>query len=227
MWIQDRHNIKYLDDILLEGVYRGTHPHRLPKPVPASALEGIPLEHIRQWCIERANYQIVTEELINWLAERIKGKKAIEICAGHGTIGRHLGIPMTDSYMQTLPDLRVYYALLNQAIIEPPPDVERMEASDAVREHSPEVVIASWATQFAPEEFINTTGKGSTFGVKEIEILQTGVVYIHVGNDETHGYKDLMSIPHETHRYPWLIARALNPSVNHLCLWKGPAHATT
>jgi hypothetical protein len=42
----------------------------------------------------------VTVELVAWLHDRIAGRKAIEIGAGMGDLGYHLGIPQTDSYAQ-------------------------------------------------------------------------------------------------------------------------------
>ncbi|HEY3283412.1 MAG TPA: hypothetical protein VGN26_14180 [Armatimonadota bacterium] len=55
-------------------------------------------------------YQFPTRELVLWLQELIRGRRAIEIGAGNGWLGWHLGIPMTDSYQQSEhPDTMLYY----------------------------------------------------------------------------------------------------------------------
>lgn len=207
-WIMPRADIAYLDDLLRDA-------NGLPKPVPTRALESVPIGHIQQWCVQRGVYQIVTEELVTWLADQCQGHHAIEICAGFGTIGRALGIPMTDSYMQTRPEIRAQYAMMQQAVIEPPADVTKLDANEAVRQYEPDLVIGSWVTQ------LHQPGdeKGSMYGVDEEAILATGATYIHIGNDVTHGYKRIMSRPHDHLGFPWLVSRGQLQAGNHICVW--------
>lgn len=206
--IEPAASIGYLDDLLWGS-------DQLPKPVSADLLRKIPTHHLRQWCVARAVYQVVTQELLDWLADRIQGKKAIEVCAGHGTIGRHLGIPMSDSYMQTRPEIQAYYLSLRQATISPPSDVTKMDANEHVALAKPEIVIGSWVTQ----KYIPGEKNGSEFGVREIEIIQLAT-YIHIGNDGSHGYKQSMKLPHNHQRFPWLFSRGVDQSVNHVGVWE-------
>lgn len=207
IWKLGRVDIGYLDSLLMEN--------RLPKSVPASVLQGLPLDHLQQWCVRRGVYQIVTDELLEWLAQRIRGRVAIEICAGHGTIGRALGIMRTDSYMQTRPEIKAYYAKIRQATIQPPPDVVCKDANAIVQMLKPEVVIGAWVTQ----KWMPGDDQGSVEGVDELALVATGTTYIHIGNDKSHGYKRLMREAHDHHYFPWLFSRGQHPEQNHLCVW--------
>ena len=61
-------------------------------------------------------YCLPTEEVdLSWLRNRIAGRKALEICAGNGAIGRALEDRLeTDSHIQTMPEMAAYYKLLGQ-----------------------------------------------------------------------------------------------------------------
>lgn len=214
MHVLPRADVAYLDPLLLDA-------QGLPRPVAADRLSDVPPGHIQQWCVQHAVYQVITEELVAWLAARCAGKRAIEVCAGFGTLGRALGIPRTDSYMQTRPTIRAYYRMLRQPIIEPPPDVEMLDANAAVRKYEPEVVIAAWATQ----RYREGTGNGSEEGVDEEAILDTGATYILIGNTDSHGDKRIMARPHTLLRFPWLVSRAFNPHQNMIAVWPKGAEA--
>jgi hypothetical protein len=183
--------------------------------VPSKRLKEFPHSTLQMWCVKRAVYQYPTEELIDFLRQQIAGRRAIEVCAGNGAIGRALGIPMTDSYMQLIPAIRAYYKALKQAVIAPPPDVQKFTANEAVKHFKPEVVIGAWVTELYQE------GKsdGSEFGVDEMEILKSVKTYIHVGNDKSHGYKQSMRESHQHNRFDWLVSRGQDQAKNHLALW--------
>ena len=68
-------------------------------------MQEINEDHLKIWCVKNAIYQILTTELVDWLKKYIGEKKAIEIGAGKSGIGRALGIPATDSAMQTMPEV--------------------------------------------------------------------------------------------------------------------------
>lgn len=201
-------DIKPLDDLLIR-------PDGLLRAVPAAKLLEFPLTTLQTWCVKKGVYQYPTEELLNWLATQISGKKAIEICAGNGAIGRLLGITSTDSYMQTKPEIVAYYAALKQIPIKPPADVLKFTANQAVQHYKPEIVIGAWVTQLhKPGD-----NQGSIEGVDELSIIAVAK-YIHLGNDNTHGYKDSMRLPHKHHRFDWLVSRGQDQSRNHAAVWE-------
>lgn len=211
-WILPNHNVRYLDNVLTDG--RGWL-----RVLPAAVVKQFPLEHLQVWCMRRAVYQIPTLELVDWLRGEIGDNKAIEICAGNGAIGRALGIPLTDSYIQTEPGMIAYYQTFGQTPIQPPPDVQRYEALQAVRHFRPEVVMAAWATQlFKPGDRQATS---SATGVDEEAILDTPGVkkYIVVGNTGPHKDKRIRRRPHKELCFDWLISRARYQEHNRIYIW--------
>jgi hypothetical protein len=114
----------------------------------AAELVRIPTQSLALWCHVRARYGVPSVELVTVLRAIIGDQPALEIGAGMGDLGFHLGIRMTDSALQvTRPEVRLYYGLLGQPTIDPPSDVERIDANEAVKKYRPKVVIASWVTQ--------------------------------------------------------------------------------
>jgi hypothetical protein len=219
IWVLDKCDVTYLDEMLLDG-------DRLPKPVPYSSLVSVPITHIQQWANTKGVYTIPTVELIEWLRERTTGKKCIEICAGHGSIARHLGIVATDSYMQTTPEMVAYYRSIRQHPIQPPADVYKFEANEAVDQLRPELVLASFATQKYKEgDEVPPRVGSSIYGVDEEAMLGKIQTYVFVGNDETHADKRILKIPHETFRFPWLLTRSKNQEQNHIKVWHGNHHS--
>lgn len=204
--VLDLKDIGYLDALLME---KG-----LPKPVPASLLAEIPNDDLLLWCVQKAVYQIPTIELLNWLAEKIKGKKAIEICSGKNGIGKFLGIRSTDSYMQLRPEISALYAQLKQTIVVPPEYVEKLDANEAVDKYQPDVVIGCFVTQKWKEGDVD----GNIYGPDEEEIIKK-TTYIHVGNESTHGKKRILSTPHESHKFSWLRSRAIEQDQNVIWVW--------
>ncbi len=112
MHIASRQDVTYLDKILLDE-------NGLLKPVPYREICDFPGVHLIQWANTKGVYCIPTTELIHWLQNRINGRKAIEICAGYGAIGRALNIVSTDSYIQTRPEIAITYILQGQNPIQP------------------------------------------------------------------------------------------------------------
>lgn len=209
-WILPETDISVVDKML----YR---PDGTIKPVPAAVLQEIPITTIQVWCVRRGVYQIPTEELLNWLTEHIRGKNAIEIGAGNGAIGRELGIPMTDSYIQTTPAIKAYYELLKQTPITPPSDVQKFEANEAVDHFKPDLVIGAYITQLYTEGYKH----GSAFGVDEVFLIDKVQKYIHIGNDASHGDKKIMQeLPYVLQRFPWLVSRGMDQNLNHICIWE-------
>ena len=125
----------YLDLMLLD---RG-----LVRPVRWKKLKRVRTTALEVWCVRQGVYQLPTCELIDWLKEAIAGRTAIEICAGRSCLGRSLGIPMSDSYLHLHPDMHRMYQILKQTPTQPPGDVERLTANEAVAKYKPQVVIGA------------------------------------------------------------------------------------
>lgn len=194
-------DVGYLDKLLLDD--RG-----LLRVVPASALSGVSESHMQFWCLKRAVYGLPTVELVDWLRDKIAGRRAIEIGAGNGALGRALGIPCTDSRMQERPEIAEHYRLHGQPTIDYPADIEKLDALEAIKAHKPEVVIASWVTQLYRGRTREEHARGGNmFGVDEDALLDTGVEYVHIGATSTHGTKWILSRPHDEFRFPWLQGR--------------------
>lgn len=171
---------------------------------------------LRLWCRRHARYGIPTTGLVNWLREFIDGRRAIEVGAGMGDLGFHLGIPMSDNASQTdEPMAAAYFALTKQPPTRPPLDVVRLEAVEAVLDAGPgAVVIASWLTQkYKPGD-----AHGCMFGPDEDELLDIvldgGGRYVHIGNEAVHGDKRILKRRHDKLRLPFLISRASRPDLD-------------
>jgi len=183
--------------------------------LPAEEFKRWTHNQLMLWCVQRARYCVPTAELVMVLRNLIGGRSALEVAAGHGDIGRHLGIRMTDSAMQCRPEVREHYATLGQPTIDPPPDVERLDANAAVRKYKPEVVVASWLTQrWRPGD-----DHGSIHGADEREILKRARLYVHIGNDGIHGKKRVCFKPHRVIKAPWLLSRSGVPEENAIYVW--------
>ena len=48
---------------------------------------------------------------------------------------------------------------------------------------------------------------GHKYAPDEEEILNRGVTYIHIGNEDIHSDRSIMNKPHETHYFDWLVSR--------------------
>jgi hypothetical protein len=157
-------------------------------------------------------YVLPTLELIDFLRGEIVGD-AIEIGAGMGAIGRSLGIPITDSYLQTVPEIKFYYEQMGNPVITYPADVEKLSAESAIRKYNPDTVIAAYVTH----KYNGTTG--NMYGVVEGKILAKGCKYISIGNDNVHMDKPILKYPHRVMRFDWLETRS-EKSKNHVKIWQ-------
>ena len=174
------------------------------------------------WAQKNARYVFPTTELVAWLKGFIARRKAIEVGAGMGDLGKAVGIQMTDSHVQTSPELRLYYQMSQCAITEPPADVEKIDAVMAVEKYNPDVVVAGFLTQrFEPGDDGTPKVNSSVYGPNEFEILAHPSVqaYVHVGNIGPHGDKRILKLPHKTLYFPWLVTRAFDQSKNVIYVW--------
>lgn len=171
---------------------------------------------LRIWCVKRARYCIPTLELIEWLKTRIGDRIAVEIGAGMGDLGFHLGIPMSDSYQQVEDKLTVtQMTAMGQEPTRPPNDVRREDAENVVRRCKPQVVVGAWITQKW-----DGGGDGNYLGPREDYILERCNTYIMIGNKKIHSGKRILKLPHEELEFPWLISRAADPSLNRIWIWE-------
>lgn len=194
-------DVSYLDDVLLNG-------KRL-KLLESRVYDSIPHDHLRLWCHKNARYGLPTKEVIDFISKKIAGRCAIEIGSGYGDLGFHLGIPLTDSRLQEDPLIKAYYDSIKHPVIEYPDDVEKLEAMDAVHKYKPEVVVASWVTEWIdPDAYPDRPG--SVFGVKETILLDHVGTYLLVGNLSVHGKKKILEKDHDVFEFPHIRSKSVN-----------------
>jgi hypothetical protein len=205
-------DVSYLDECLLDQEKR-----LIVKP--ASFYQTIPQENLAIWCHHKGIYCLPTEELIDWLKPHLIPSKTIEVGAGVGTIGRSLGIPITDScYMKNDSNVALYYKILGQPITCYPSDVLEMNSITAINHFQPEVIIGSWITHIYDKE--NPLNGGNQFGINEEEMLNKINKYIMIGNEFVHKNKPLLRFPHHVFKFPWLFSRSLKNDMNVIYLWE-------
>ena len=187
------------------------------KLFPAEFYHSLDYDDLRVWCICRAIYQLPTIELIEWLKDNFNLDKAIEIGAGNNYLYHHLGIKGVDNYSEQIPAVKLVHEIMNQPSTNPPPAVEQIDAIAAIKKYQPETVITSWATLKCedPED----VDAGHKYAPDEQEILDLGVTYIHIANEDIHGDRLVMNKPHEKHYFDWLVSRGKYPEKNCICVW--------
>lgn len=186
---------------------------------PSSFYESISSNEMRYLCFVHGIYNLPTVELVEWLHEKIGGRKAIEIGAGHGALGRALGIPITDSRLQDDPGVQAYYQMIGgQPTVKYPSDITKLDALSAVEHFSPEIVIGAWCTHLYRED--EPWRHGNMRGVNEDLLLEKVHTYIHIGNTTIHDKKRILNKPHQTFREPKLYGRASLPENNLIWVWE-------
>lgn len=181
--------------------------------------DSIPNEALRLWCHQHARYGLPTRELYEWLLAEINGRFAIEVGSGSGDLAYHLGIIGTDNYQQTFPDVKALYDATEQPTIRYGQMVERLSAEEAIRKYNPQVVIASWVTQWIDPNLPYPPEGGNMYGIKEDEIIKSGITYILIGNETVHGTKKIMRLPHETFNLPFVYSRSARPDLDRIWVW--------
>lgn len=193
------------------------------KLLPAAEWQGLDRTALRVWCHFRAVYCVPTLELVNWLKETIGDRHALEIGAGNNHLGFYLGIKQTDSYMQTDPISGKYYQMTGQIPTRPGPDVEKLNATQAIAAYRPQVVIGAWITQlWQPGD-----EQGSDVGVDEEALIDQVDTYIHIGHDAIHGEKRVLARPHWAFRPDWLVSRMVyQPEGHFIATWERSGRAS-
>jgi hypothetical protein len=186
-------------------------PNGFLRLLPAGAYDQIPHDNLQLWCHQYARYGLPTIELIEWLREQIADRKAIEIGSGCGDLAYYLGITATDNRMQEWHKIKLHYQLIGQPTIKYP--------LHAIDQYEPEVVVASWVTQWIDPDQPPPPGGGNIWGVKEDEILKRKCVYIFIGNHAVHCSKKIMALPHKEYKLPFLRSRANQPKLDRVWIW--------
>jgi hypothetical protein len=193
----------------------------LLKLLPSSAYDDIPPDNLRLWCHHHGRYGLPTVELVDWLRSFIGSRKAIEIGSGAGDLAWHLRVRGTDNKQQEWPDVKRLYASMGQPVIRYPDWVKEIDALEAVRQYSPQIVIGSWITQWVDPSKPMPPEGGNMYGVKEDLLLAENVTYVLIGNEKIHGGKRIMTRGHEILPFPWLRSRATFQELNRIYIWHG------
>jgi len=191
------------------------------KLLSAEEYDRIPAPNLRLWCHTYARYGLPTVELVQWLRGIIAGRKAIEIGSGSGDLAHYLGIPATDNRMQEWPVIKFHYLITGQPVIQYPDSVRNLDAVEAVEHYRPQVVVASWVTEWIDPNLPPPPGGGNAWGVKEDKILASGCTYILIGNQKVHGGKKIMALEHREYALPFLRSRATFPQLDRVWIWNG------
>lgn len=186
----------------------------LLKVMPYSFYQSIDQNELKYFMHQQAIYVLPTTELIEWLKTEIVGT-AIEIGAGHGAISRALGIPITDSRMQERPEIKMYYLMNRQPVINYADDIEKLDAEQAVNKYKPDTVIGAFITH----KYNSVVNNGNAFGVEEELLLRSVKKYINIGNLQTHKDKPILKLKHQSLYFDWLVTRAVNKEDNRIFIF--------
>lgn len=190
------------------------------KELPAAQWLRFPWEEVRMFMHEYPVYVLPTTELLDALEDLTKGLRTIEIGAGSGSIGRHLGIKMTDSYLQQDNEkVKMFYQLTGQPVIHYPSDVIKADALTAYRRFKPECILGCYVTHRWREGMQN----GNMYGVDFERLLPLVERLILVGNKHTHGENPIMVLHHkEIDLHDTLITRSEDRASDRIFVWDSP-----
>jgi hypothetical protein len=207
-----------IDPIDLTYLEKDLFDNNQLKVMPASFYKDIPQNDLSFFCWKHGFYSLPTIELCEWLKEKIAGRSAIEIGAGHGAVAKYLGIPATDSKLQADSAIQLAYTMQGQPTVKYPPHIIKLGGNEAVSTYKPEVVVACWVTQIYKES--EHWRGGNMFGVDEDRLLDNVSCYIHVGHLKTHGNKRILNRSHEKFTFPWLYGRSMDKDNHIIYVWE-------
>ena len=210
-YLADPASIRDISPLLLDNVGQ-------LRVVPASELANTTAQERLLFGVRHGLYSFPTEELCDFLRNRIKGKVAIEVGAGHGTLAKALKIPATDSRVQEEATVKAHYQQIGQPTVPYGEHVEKLDAVSAVQKYKPNVVIGCWVTHVFDER--RPDAGGNMFGIDEAKLIASCDEYIVVGNEQVHAHKPIWAIQHEKLRPPWLYSRAVNGSRDFIAIWR-------
>ncbi len=186
--------------------------------VPADVYKQFTQELISLFCVKHAFYCLPTVELVNWVSERIKGFKTIEIGSGNGVLGRALGIHMTDSFMQNWPEVAAHYRMVKQPTVKYGQDVKCYDAKKAIKKYTPHTIVAAWVTQIYKEDD-GPEQNSSMYGINENWLIGRVKQYIHIGHEASHT-KRILKYKHTAYKFPWLISRSIDADGCVIYVWE-------
>ena len=186
--------------------------------VAAETLASTTREERLLFGVRHGIYSFPTQELVGFLKERIAGRGAIEIGAGHGVLAAALNIPATDNRQQEEPAMRAYYKSIRQPTVPYGENVEKLDALTALRRYRPRVVVACWVTHVMDPK--NPGAGRSATGVDEAQLIAECDEYIFIGNEHVHHQKPIWSLPHEKLKPAWLYSRAANGTKDFVAMWR-------
>lgn len=166
---------------------------------------------IQQFCLKHALYNIPTVEQVEFLKERIEGKKALEICSGNGVLADSLGIMATDNKIQEQNFIKYIYTQMGQPTIKYGENVLCVDANDVVRKFSPEVIIGAWVSERYSPNYPDAGG--NAHGPIQRELIKKVDAYYLIGNLETHAHPAFLESEHTIHRFP-MVSRRGNLKTN-------------
>lgn len=181
--------------------------------MPFSFYKQFTENEIKFFMHQEGIYVLPTSELVDWLRDNMVGK-AIEIGAGHGAIARALNIPITDSRMQELPEIKLAYLAGGQPVIKYADDIEKLNAEQAIKKYNPDTVIGCFITH--KWNGVN----GNAYGVDLLKLIKSVNKYIHVGNLITHKDYNIYKFLSDEHYFDWLITRSVNQKDNRIFVWE-------
>lgn len=205
-------DVRDISDFLLDA-------HGNLQVVPASVLAATTPEERLLFGVRHGLYSLPTRELCDFLRDRIAGRRAIEVGAGHGVLASALGIPATDNRQQEEPALIAHYRSIGQPTVPYGDNVEKLDAAAAVRKYKPQVVVACWVTHRF--DLSRPSAGGSTTGLDEEELIASCEEYILIGNEHVHAGKSIWKAPHDKLTPPWLYSRAVNGTPDFIAIWRG------
>ena len=192
----------------------------------AAVYADIPQLDLLRWCYKEGRYSLPTAELVDWLRERIAGRSCLEICAGNGDLGYHLGVPAVDNFHQQRPDVKSRLGCKGWSATRPTSEVIHLDAREAVRYSKPAVVIGAWVQPQNESPDLE--------GPIEEDIIRSVESYIHIGHWVIHQNKSALTLPHKCWlaedltyastdgtRRTWLISRMLIPELTAVWQWGG------
>lgn len=190
------------------------------EPINTFMIKMVPPEVWRLGLGATGNFQLITWELVDFLRHLIKGKRAIEICAGNGTLGKYLKIPTTDRYMINHPEASQIFKIKESEFSKytrPPEFVEELSAAQAIEKYNPDIVIGCWVSH----KVYSNKKPGSKYGVEEEKIIDRVETYVHCGNDNIsmHAAKRILKNKHWTITADWLYDRASNKGPSQMKIW--------
>jgi len=169
-------------------------------PVPVETVDAIDKDKIRLYCHKKGIYGIITDELIDYINVQFFSEgtqNVIAVGSGLGTLGRALGIPVTDSRLQETPEMRAMYAISGQPVIRYPSDIQTLEVIQAIAKYKPTTIVGSWCTQIYRKGDEEEEIGSNMYGFDFYKILNRTTVtrIILYGTETIHGLFRIVNDP--------------------------------